>query len=299
MTEKQKREMMNEKIAMRVSTRAIIENVILAVIKFVAGILGHSLAMLSDAVHSLSDVISTFIVMAGIKMSRKENDKEHPYGHERLECVAAILLAVVLFATGIGIGYKAISTILVTKADEMVKPGIVALVAAVVSILIKENMYHYTKKAAKQINSGALMADAWHHRSDALSSIASLIGIAGARYGMPILDSIAGVVICLFIARAAYLIFKDAIKKMMDCACDEETAKKMRDIILEQEGVVRIDVLKTRLFGDKIYVDVEISVDGKVTLYESHAIAHNVHDLLEERFEEIKHCMVHVNSADV
>ena len=174
-------------------------------------------------------------------------------------------------------------------------PGMIALAAAVVSIGVKEAMFWYTRAAAKKINSGALMADAWHHRSDALSSVGAFVGILGARMGFPVLDPLASVVICIFIAKAAYDIFKDAIDKMVDKSCDEETERAMREVILKQAGVQRVDMLHTRLFGARIYVDIEISADGEMTLREGHEIAQEVHDRIEEEFPLVKHCMVHVN----
>lgn len=284
-----------KKTAMRVSAVTIVWNVILSIFKLIAGIVGHSGAMISDAVHSASDVFSTIIVILGINIASKQSDDDHQYGHDRLECVAAILLAVVLFATGIGIGIGGINKIIEGTAGKDEIPGMIALIAAVASIVVKEGMFWYTRSAAKKINSGALMADAWHHRSDALSSVGALIGIGGARLGFPILDPIASVVICVFIVKAAYDIFKDAIDKMVDKSCDEETEEKMRRLIEKQTGVLKVDVLRTRLFGAKMYVDIEIAADGDITLREGHEIAQVVHDKVEEEFPLVKHCMVHVN----
>ena len=284
-----------KKTAMRVSAVTIVWNVILSIFKLIAGIVGHSGAMISDAVHSASDVFSTIIVILGINIASRQSDDDHQYGHDRLECVAAILLAVVLFATGIGIGIGGINKIITGTAGKDEIPGMIALLAAVASILVKESMFWYTRSAAKKINSGALMADAWHHRSDALSSIGALIGIGGARLGFPVLDPIASVIICVFIVKAAYDIFKDAIDKMVDKSCDEETEEKMRRLIEEQQGVLKVDVLRTRLFGAKMYVDIEIAADGDITLREGHEIAQVVHDKVEEEFPLVKHCMVHVN----
>lgn len=285
----------NEQIAMRVSRNVIITNSCLAVFKLLAGIIGQSAAMVSDAVHTLSDVLSTFIVMIGVKMAHKEADTDHPYGHERFECVAAILLAVILFFTGLGIGMGGVRKIIDGDYHNIAVPGLLALIAAIVSILTQETLYWYTRANAKKIQSGAMMANAWHHRSDALSSVGSLIGIAGARLGFPILDSIACVVICVLILKVAISIFMDAINKMTDKSCDDETVKQIQQIILEQESVEKIDLLQTRLFGNKIYVDVEIEVDRNVPLSESHAIAHTVHDAIEHGVNNVKHCMVHVN----
>ena len=184
-----------EKIASKVSLVSIIGNLILSVFKLLAGILAHSGAMVSDAVHSASDVFSSIIVIIGVKFSSKDSDREHPYGHERFECVAAIILSVVLFITGLAIGVGTIRDIIGGHYESLAIPGMLALVAAIVSIIAKEAMYRYTKIYAKRIDSSALMADAWHHRSDALSSIGALIGIAGARIGYPVLDPIARIVI--------------------------------------------------------------------------------------------------------
>ena len=287
-----------QKVANKVSIITIIGNVILSVIKLLAGIIAHSTAMISDAIHSASDVFSTFVVIIGIKLSSKEPDKEHPYGHERLECVAAIILAMVLFITGLGIGFEALKNILHGNYSDLQIPGILALIAAIVSIVSKEAMYWYTRYYAKKIDSSALMADAWHHRSDAFSSIGALIGIGGARLGFPIMDSIASMVIFIFIVNAAFQIFKDAMDKMVDHSCDDETEKQIYDCVMKNENVMGIDVLQTRIFGNKIYVDVEIQVNALYTLQVAHNIAEAVHEDIEENFPKVKHIMVHVNPAN-
>lgn len=281
----------------KVSAVTIIGNLILSVFKLMAGIVAQSNAMVSDAVHSASDVFSTFVVIIGVKLASKEADKEHPYGHERLECVAAILLAMVLFLTGLGIGIEALKDIFSGSYSDLHVPGILALAAAIVSIVSKEGMYWYTRYYANKIDSGALLADAWHHRSDALSSVGALIGIGGARLGFPIMDSIASLVIFLFIVKAAYNIFKDAIDKMVDHSCDEETEKQIYECVIMNKEVLGIDSLHTRIFGNKIYVDIEIMIDGSYTLMRSHEIAEEVHDNIEKNFSKIKHIMVHVNPA--
>lgn len=287
--------MEKNKIANRVSVQTIIANLILSVFKLIIGFIGNSSAMVSDAIHSASDVFSTIVVMIGIKMAAKESDKEHPYGHEKMECVAAIVLAIVLFITGLGIGVEAFRTIFSGNYENLEIPGILALIAAVISILVKEGMYWYTRYFARKINSGALMADAWHHRSDALSSVGALVGIFGARHGFAVMDSAASLVIFVFIAKAAYDIFMDAIDKMIDRSCDETTQKQIYECILETENVLGIDLLQTRIFGNKIYVDAEIEVDGDVTLNEAHDISELVHQRIEEKFDMVKHIMVHVN----
>lgn len=288
-----------QRVANKVSFVTIIGNILLSVMKLIAGFIAHSNAMISDAIHSASDVFSTFVVIIGIKLASKKADKEHPYGHERLECVAAIVLSMVLFITGFGIGAAALKNITSGDYNNIVVPGILALVAAIVSIVSKEAMYWYTRYNAKRIDSSALMADAWHHRSDAFSSIGALIGIAGARLGFPIMDSIASLIIFVFIIKAAYDIFKDAIDKMVDHACDDDTVNQIRECVMKHEDVLGIDMLQTRIFGNKIYVDLEIETDGSYTLSKAHTIAEAVHDDIEKSFPKVKHIMVHVNPADV
>lgn len=286
-----------EKEAMKVSTVSIVVNVLLSLFKLLAGVIAHSGAMISDAIHSASDVFSTIIVMVGIHLAGRKSDKEHPYGHERMECVAAIVIATVLAVTGLGIGWSAIQSIAKESTGVVVVPGVLALVAAVVSILTKEGMYWYTRFHAKKIDSSALMADAWHHRSDALSSVGALVGIAASRMGYPLMDPLASLVICVFIEKAALDIFKDAINKMVDKACDEDTEQAIRECAEKQLGVIRVDMLKTRVFGNKIYVDLEIGADGNETLREAHAVAEEVHNRIENEFPKVKHIMVHVNPA--
>ncbi|MCR4944506.1 MAG: cation diffusion facilitator family transporter [Clostridium sp.] len=282
-------------IAMKVSWISITANLLLSLFKLLAGIIGKSGAMISDSIHSASDVFSTFIVVIGIRISNKASDDEHQYGHERFECVASIILSIILFLIGVGIGYEGILKIINREEKALAMPGTIALVAAIISIMVKEWMYWYTKKAAKKINSTALMADAWHHRSDSLSSIGALIGIAASKKGFPICDSIASIVIAIFIIKAAYEVFKDSIDKLIDKSCDVDVVENMKKVILNEEGVIDIDDIRTRLFGSKIYVDIEIAADGNKTLTEVHKIAQNVHDSIEREFPDVKHCMVHVN----
>ena len=289
----------SKKIIMRVSNISIVVNVLLSAIKFVVGVIANSGAMISDAIHSVSDVFSTIIVMIGANAAAKDPDQEHPYGHDRMECIAAIVLAIVLFITGIGVGITGVKKIFGGNYGDLAVPGALALVAAVISIVVKEGMFWYTRFYGKKVDSTALLADAWHHRSDALSSVGSFIGILGARLGFPICDPLASVVICLFIVKAAYNICKEALDKMVDKSCDDETERKMSDLIKSQEGVISLDLLMTRMFGSKLYVDVEIGADENTPLRDSHAIAENVHNAIEANFPKVKHCMVHVNPVEL
>ena len=274
-------ETMDEERIKRAATQmaliGVMGNVFLAVFKLFAGLFGHSSAMVSDAVHTLSDVFATMIAFIGVTLSRKEADREHPYGHERLECVASLLLSVILFATGAGIGLNCLREIIDGSYRDKAVPGLIAVIAAIVSIAVKEGMFWYTLIYAKKLKSGAFQADAWHHRSDALSSVGALIGIIGARNGLPMLDQAAGILICVVILFVAVGIFKDAVGKMLDTSCDEEFeigVKSFVDSFSESEGQnIGIDLLRTRKFGERIYVEMEIHVDGSLQLREAHDIA--------------------------
>lgn len=287
------------KEGMKVSVISIIGNVFLSIFKFIAGIIGKSNAMISDSIHSLSDVLSTIVVMIGLKLASKKEDVSHPYGHERIECVASFILAIFLFITGLGIGWMGIKTIFFENYSEIKTPTLIALIAAIISIITKEAMYWYTRSVAKKIKSDALMADAWHHRSDALSSIGSLIGIGGAMMGFKLLDSIASIIICLCIIKVSYDIFMDSVDKMVDKACNSDFINKICDLVLSTNGVLNIDLIKTRLFGNKIYIDLEIAANQDLTLKEAHEIAQEVHDNIENNYEDVKHCMVHVNPKEI
>lgn len=282
----------------RVSVVTVLGNVILTVFKLFAGVAGRSGAMVSDAVHSLSDVFTTLIAFLGVRLSQKPADKEHPYGHERFECVASLLLGLILLFTGLGIGKVGVSNILAGNYDALTPPGVIALVAALVSIGTKEAMFWYTRYYAKLLNSPAFMADAWHHRSDAFSSIGSLIGVGGAMLGWPVLDSVASVVICLFILKVAYDILKDALSKMLDTSRGEEYDAKLRDYVLAQPDVLGVGLLQSRTFGNRVYIDLVIQVDGELTLRDAHAIAERVHAAVERDFPDIKHIMIHVDPIE-
>lgn len=280
-------------LAMKVSRRTLWFNILLSLIKLLAGIFAHSSSMISDAVHSASDVFSTLTVMVGIRLASRQADADHEYGHERLECITALLLAIVLALTGCGIGWSGVQQLL--SPEDLAAPGALALAAAVFSIVSKEVMFRYTRAAARKIASTSLMADAWHHRSDALSSIGAFVGILGARLGYPVLDPAASLVICCFIWKVSYDIFRDAVRQLIDESCPSATEEEMRQVILQQKGVLQLDLLHTRQFGPRIYVDVEFSADAALSLSESHAIAEQVHHAIEAGFPAVKHCMVHVN----
>lgn len=281
-----------QNIGVRVSTITLIINTLLFVFKFIAGLIAHSQAMVSDAIHSLTDSITTIIVIFGLVMSSKKADKEHPYGHERIESVFAIILSFILLVTGLSIGYMGIKAVFFSS--KLTAPGYIALWAAVISIIVKEIMFHYTMRTAKKIASSSMEADAWHHRSDALSSIGSFIGILGSRLGLPILDPLCSVLICILIVKASIEIFMQATEEMLDTACDDETNKEIVDVILGMNEDIKIYNLKTRMFGSKIYIDADIAFDGNMTLYEANEIAQKIHHKIERKFKLVKHCNIHI-----
>ncbi len=281
--------------ATRVSVISMATNVILTLLKLAAGLIARSGAMISDAVHSASDIFSGLIVLIGVRISSKAPDEGHPYGHERFECVAALLLSGVLAVVGGTIGVNAVKDIINGTVQEA--PGILALVAAVVSIVTKETLFWYTRGYAKRYRSTALHAEAWHQRSDALSSIGALIGIAGARMGVPVMEPIASCIIALFILRVAVRIFRDAVDQMVDHSASEETEAAFRTTAMEQPGVQGVELLRTRMFGNRVYVDLEIAADPGLSLAAAHEIAERVHDAIEQTYPDVKHIMVHVNPA--
>ncbi|MGE4215222.1 MAG: cation diffusion facilitator family transporter [Anaerotignaceae bacterium] len=279
-------------IANKVSFTTIIANVILSVLKLIAGILGRSSAMIADGVHTISDVITTIAVIIGMHFSNKPADADHPYGHEKIECVVAKMLSLALLATALGIGASGIKTIL---SGQFSTPTPIALGAAFISIISKEWMYQYTVRAAKQINSTALKADAWHHRSDALSSIGTLLGIGGAMMGFQILDPIASLVVSVLVIKVSVEIYISCFNQLVDRAAPLEVIAKIQETIINVPGVICIDDVKTRMHGSVMYVDAEISVDGNLSVSNGHKIAENVHQQIEKEILGVKHCMVHIN----
>ncbi len=281
--------------AAEISRNTIAANAALFAFKLASGIIAGSSAMVSDAIHSASDVMTTVIAYIGAVVSRKKADIRHPYGHERMECVASLLLGLMLLITGLFVGAGGVYEIIENEYDVTSPPGLLALAAALVSVAVKEAMYHYTIRAAKKIRSSAFAADAWHHRSDALSSIGALLGIAGARLGYPVLESAASVIISLMIIKVSVDILRDAVRRMLDEPCGDEYEAGVRDLIMSCEGVAGVDMLKTRMFGSMVYIDCEISVDGSLPLREAHEIAENVHALVEKTYPDVKHIMIHEN----
>ena len=279
------------KLGLNTSLITIVINIFLAFIKISAGIIGKSSAIIADGFHTLSDVLSTFVVIAGLKISSKEADKEHQYGHEKYESVFAKILSVLLLLTGALILFESFKILI---SGSFTKPKNIALFAALLSIIVKEGMYWYTIKVARKIESISMEADAWHHRSDAFSSIGTFVGVLGAKLGFPALDPIAGIVVSILIIKVGIDLYIKSVKELTDESASEELIIQMKEKIYSIEGVKEIKSLKSRIFGNKIYVDLEIFVNQDITVKEGHDIAEKVHDKLENDIKDIKHCMVHI-----
>lgn len=282
-------------IAAKVANVCILCNIFLCLIKLTGGIAASSDALVSDGINSAFDVVSGIIVIIGARIAGKNPDKEHPYGHERFESVATIILAIILFVTGVFVGHTAIEDLAAGtyRTDEI--PGKLSIVAALISMAAKEIMFWYTKSAAEEINSVSLKAAAWDHRADVISTAGALIGIMVSRYGFPAADLIASLAVCVFIIRTSYLVFREAISQMTDRSCDDAFLEELSSCILSVDGVLGIDMLQVRTFGNRYYVDLEIREDGEISLSEAHKTAEQVHDAIEKRYPIIKHIMVHVN----
>jgi len=281
----------NYKLGVTTSIITIIANMTLASIKIFAGIFGNSRAMIADGIHTLSDILTTLVVILGLQISSKEADREHPYGHERYESVFAKLLSILLLLTGAFIGYDSLKVLI---SGDIVEPKIIALVAAGISVVVKEGMYHYTIRVAKKIKSLSMEADAWHHRSDAFSSIGTFMGILGARLGLVALDPIAGIIVSILVIKVGIDLYIKSIRELVDEAASDEVIAKIKKLTRATKGVRGIKEVKTRNFGNRIYVDLEVYVDSHITVKEGHDIAEKVHDKLEYEIEDIKHCMVHI-----
>ena len=274
--------------ANKVTIISILWNIVLAIIKILAGIIGKSNAMIADGAHSASDIISSVGVLIGNKIASIPKDKGHNYGHEKAETLLAILLVIL----SIKIGYNGVYSLF--HLNEVQIPTTFPLVVSVISILIKEYQYRITIKVAKKTNSPALKADAWHHRSDALSSVAAFIGIGGAILGFKSLDSIASIVVALFIAKVGIEILIGSANELMDISIDEEKEKEIKTIVDEVEGIKSLREIRTRKYGAMAYVDLVICVDKDISVFEGHRIASDLENLILKKMKFIKGVTVHV-----
>lgn len=287
------------KIIIRTTMKIIVLNVFLAVIKIFAGIFGKSSALISDAVNSISDIMTNIVVMISGKFSHKGSDEDHPYGHEKFDAMVSVLLGVAIIITAFEIGKRAVITLydFIAYGTDIEQPALVALIVALATILIKEFMYHFTKRAAKKAHSSSLNAQALDHRSDELASFGAFVGISGSMLGLHFLEPVASLFITFFVARVGYNIIKEGIAQVVDQAANPEVIEEIKQIIYSHPEVLNIDEMRTRQFGMKLYVDLEIQVDRNLTLCEAHTIAEAIHEHVESEMENVLHCMIHVNPS--
>jgi len=283
---------MHKREAYKVSIITIFINCFLSFIKLLAGFLSNSKALISDGIHSLGDVITIVIVMIGIHLSSHKEDDRHPYGHERMECVVAIILSFVLFSLGTSIGLSGIEQITSKSYTNLVIIGNIGIVAAIISIVLKEWLFWYTRSVAKKIKSSVLLAEAWHHRTDVMASIGSLVGVVFAKMGYPIVDSIASIIISLFIIKTSIEIFMDAVNGLIDKACNTETIDKITSILLANDCIIEVKTIKSRLFSSKIYLDIEVYLQNDMNLQELLELTNCINNKLKEEIEEVKKCMI-------
>ena len=273
-------------------------NVILLLFKFMAGIVGHSAAMVADAIHSLSDFVTDIIVLVFVRISGKPEDKSHDYGHGKYETLAMTIIGMALFAVAIGIVYSGMTNIIAwANGTQLAAPGMLALWAALLSVLLKEGVYHYSMVKARQLNSQAVEANAWHHRSDALSSIGTAVGIGGAIFlgqRWTVLDPIASVIVGLFIVKVSVDLLRNGIGDLMEQSLPDVIEDEILGLVASLPDVVEPHELRTRRIGNHYAIELHILMDGDIPLREAHDKASEVEDLLRERYGEETHVVVHV-----
>jgi cation diffusion facilitator family transporter len=284
------------KTTRRVSFVSASVNLLLAILKILVGIFGNSHALIADGVHSFSDLISDALVYFAAKFGERSPDAEHPYGHHRIETIAAIIIAVLLLAVGVGIIYESVQHF-ISKTSVMVH-GTPVIIIAVISIFANEWLFRYTLKAGKLIHSNLLITNAWHNRSDALVSIIVLLSVIGSYFGFPYLDSIGAAIIAILILKTALGMIRKGINELIDAAVDPETLVKIETQISSVNGVNDIHMLRTRLHAGKIFVDVHILVDPKISVSEGHYISDQVHKVLTQQFDDISDITVHIDPED-
>jgi len=284
----------NERLAegKKVTWVGIIVNILLTITKAIIGFIAGSTAMVADSAHSASDIISSVIVLQGIKVSHLPPDDEHHYGHGKAESIVAKIIAILLVVTAFGIGWSAFKSLI---NPDLQPPRIIAIYAAILSIIVKEWMYRYTAKVGKKINSEAIIADALDHRTDVFSSIAALIGIGGAVIGFPILDPLAGIAVSIIILKTGFSIYWEAVTALMDTAPSKKVIQEVENISLNIEGIKSVHEIKARKHGGQILVDMKICVDKDLTVEKGHHLASKAKHALISANKNIKDVLIHVN----
>jgi len=284
------------KASIRITLIGVLVNIGLATAQFLVGIIGHSQALVADGVHTLSDLISDVIVFLAIRQGSKEADREHPYGHSRFETVATVAVGVLLGVAAVGIVMRAIERLL--EPGEIIVPTLSALIAAAVAVGAKEALYRFTIIVADRFDSSLLRANAWHHRSDALSSVIVLVGIGGSIAGIPALDSVAAIIVAMMIGRIGWRLGWEATQELVDTGLDEHQISELKSAVMEVEGVEGLHMMRTRRMGGRALVDLHIEVDGEVSISEGHHISEKVRCFLLDNFEELTDVMVHIDPED-
>ena len=287
-----------EKEIYKVTAVGTIVNVALTIFKFVAGFVGRSSAMVADAVHSLSDLLTDAIIFIFVKAASKPIDRDHEYGHGKFETLASLIVGCILILVGLGIMFSGVKDcVAFFQGERGEHPRIIALIAAVLSIVLKEGVYRYTIQRGKKIESPVLIANAWHHRSDSFSSIATLIGVAGAMFlgenGL-ILDPLAAVLVSFYICKSGYDVVKPSIDELMEKALPIETEKEIIDLLKSVEGIKGVHLLKTRKIGTRLAIEAHALMDGEITLNEAHRIATMAERRLKKRYGSKTHIGIHM-----
>lgn len=272
------------------SRLSLIANVMLAVLKLTAGILANSTAMIADAANSIGDILTGLVTMWGVKTAAQPADEEHPYDHEKTESLAAWILAIILIITGGMIIYRAVTSL--SSGPQI--PGMLAIIAAIITIIVKEILYRYTIKVANETKSTALMATAWDHRSDVLSTSGVLVGITGAMIGWTFLDPVTGIIMALIIIRAGIKVLHRSADELLDSSADSDVLDKIKQVVLSVADVVHIDDIKTRQYGSTLMVDISISVKEDMTVAQGHDVAEEVKASIIKAVPEVKDVQVHV-----
>lgn len=287
-----------EKKIYKVTAVGSVVNIVLTVFKFVAGILGRSSAMVADAVHSLSDLVTDAIIFIFVRAASKPVDRSHEYGHGKFETLATLIVGCILIAVGLGIMVAGIKDcIAFFHGDKGEHPRMIALIAAVLSIVMKEAVFRYTLSQAHKIDSPILIANAWHHRSDAFSSVATLVGVAGAMFlgdnGL-ILDPLAAILVSFYICKSGYEVVRPSLDELLERALPAETEKEIRQLLKSVEGIEGVHKLKTRKIGNQFAIEANTEMDGNISLDEAHRIATRAENKLKKRFGAKTHVGIHM-----
>lgn len=282
--------------ARRVTLVGAAVNIVLSVLKVLAGWLGSSHALIADGIHSLSDLATDVVVLVAAKHGAKDADEEHPYGHGRIETLATVALGIVLILVAFGIGYDAVRRLF--EPAQLLLPGMLALSAAIVSVLVKEALYHYTVAVAKKLRSNLLRANAWHHRSDAISSVVVVVGVIGSMAGLAYLDAVASVVVAVMVAKIGWDLGWHSAHELIDRGLEQEDVDNIRKRIMAVDGVRAMHDLRTRRMGGNAFVDVDVLVDPSLTVSEGHRIGEEVLKRLNQDIDEVTDVTVHIDPED-